>query len=58
MIEPIIMGPDGTAKGRDSHAQKGDAMTHYVGIDLGTTNSAICSMTGRNVRLLKKPRPE
>lgn len=28
---------------------------HYVGIDLGTTNSAICTFDGENVRLYKSP---
>lgn len=30
-------------------------MKHYVGIDLGTTNSAICSFDGENLRLWKSP---
>ena len=30
-------------------------MTHYVGIDLGTTNSAICSFDGSEVRVWKSP---
>lgn len=30
-------------------------MKHYVGIDLGTTNSAICVYDGENLRLLKSP---
>ncbi|MCJ2026456.1 Hsp70 family protein [Methylobacterium sp. J-067] len=30
-------------------------MTTYVGIDLGTTNSAICSFDGESVRLYKSP---
>lgn len=30
-------------------------MTTYVGIDLGTTNSAICSFDGETVRLFKSP---
>jgi molecular chaperone DnaK len=30
-------------------------MTNYVGIDLGTTNSAICSYDGETVRLYKSP---
>lgn len=30
-------------------------MKHYVGIDLGTTNSAICSYDGTNVRIWKSP---
>jgi molecular chaperone DnaK len=30
-------------------------MTHYVGIDLGTTNSAICSFDGAEIRLHKNP---
>lgn len=30
-------------------------MKHYVGIDLGTTNSAICSYDGASVRLWKSP---
>lgn len=29
-------------------------MKHYIGIDLGTTNSAICSYDGQNVRVWKK----
>lgn len=33
-------------------------MTHYVGIDLGTTNSAICSFDGETVRLFKSPNQE
>lgn len=30
-------------------------MKNYVGIDLGTTNSAICSYDGENIRLYKSP---
>ena len=30
-------------------------MKHYVGIDLGTTNSAITTYDGENVRLYKSP---
>ncbi len=30
-------------------------MKHYIGIDLGTTNSAICSFDGENVRVWKSP---
>ena len=30
-------------------------MKHYIGIDLGTTNSAICSFDGREVRIWKSP---
>lgn len=30
-------------------------MKHYVGIDLGTTNSAICTFDGENLRLYKSP---
>lgn len=30
-------------------------MSHYVGIDLGTTNSAICSYDGETVHLYKSP---
>ena len=30
-------------------------MKNYVGIDLGTTNSAICSYDGENVKLYKSP---
>ena len=30
-------------------------MTTYVGIDLGTTNSAICSFDGQDVALYKSP---
>lgn len=30
-------------------------MSHYVGIDLGTTNSAICSYDGDEVRVWKSP---
>ena len=30
-------------------------MNHYIGIDLGTTNSAICSYDGKNVRIWKSP---
>jgi len=30
-------------------------MSHYVGIDLGTTNSAICSYNGEDIRLYKSP---
>jgi molecular chaperone DnaK len=30
-------------------------MKHYVGIDLGTTNSAICSYDGADIRLYKSP---
>ena len=30
-------------------------MKYYIGIDLGTTNSAICSYDGTNVRIWKSP---
>ena len=30
-------------------------MTNYVGIDLGTTNSAIASYDGQTVRIWKSP---
>ena len=30
-------------------------MSYYIGIDLGTTNSAICSYDGKNVRIWKSP---
>lgn len=30
-------------------------MKHYIGIDLGTTNSAICSYNGQSVRIWKSP---
>lgn len=30
-------------------------MKHYIGIDLGTTNSAICSFDGKAVRIWKSP---
>ena len=30
-------------------------MTHFIGIDLGTTNSAICLYDGRETRVLKSP---
>ncbi len=30
-------------------------MNNYIGIDLGTTNSAICSFDGENVRVWKSP---
>ena len=30
-------------------------MKHYIGIDLGTTNSAICSYDGTNTRVWKSP---
>lgn len=30
-------------------------MKHYIGIDLGTTNSAICSYDGTNIRIWKSP---
>jgi molecular chaperone DnaK len=30
-------------------------MSHHVGIDLGTTNSVICTYDGQSVRLLKSP---
>ena len=30
-------------------------MTVYIGIDLGTTNSAVCSYDGENVTLYKSP---
>lgn len=30
-------------------------MKHYIGIDLGTTNSAICSYDGKNTRIWKSP---
>ena len=33
-------------------------MTHYIGIDLGTTNSAICSFNGENLSIYKSPSQE
>jgi len=30
-------------------------MSHYIGIDLGTTNSAICTWDGQAIRLYKSP---
>jgi molecular chaperone DnaK len=30
-------------------------MRQFIGIDLGTTNSAICSYDGQNVRVWKSP---
>lgn len=30
-------------------------MKHYIGIDLGTTNSAICSYDGESTRVWKSP---
>lgn len=30
-------------------------MKYYIGIDLGTTNSAICSYDGENIRVWKSP---
>ena len=30
-------------------------MNNWVGIDLGTTNSAICTFDGENLRLLLSP---
>jgi molecular chaperone DnaK len=30
-------------------------MRHYIGIDLGTTNSAICAYDGESIRLFKSP---
>lgn len=30
-------------------------MRNYVGIDLGTTNSAICTYNGQDVRVWKSP---
>jgi molecular chaperone DnaK len=33
-------------------------MAYYVGTDLGTTNSAICSHDGANIRLYKSPNQE
>ncbi|MBP3655165.1 MAG: Hsp70 family protein [Clostridia bacterium] len=30
-------------------------MDHYIGIDLGTTNSVICAYDGRNTQILKSP---
>ena len=39
---------------RNCNAPKGKQMK-YIGIDLGTTNSAICSYDGESVRLYKSP---
>jgi molecular chaperone DnaK len=33
-------------------------VAYYVGIDLGTTNSAVCSYDGENIRLYKSPNQE
>lgn len=30
-------------------------MSYYIGIDLGTTNSAICSYDGKETRIWKSP---
>ena len=32
-------------------------MSYYIGIDLGTTNSAICSYDGKETRIWKSPEP-
>src|SRR5690606_19683559 len=37
------------------HAQKGGVMSSFVGIDLGTTNSVICSYDGEATRIYKSP---
>lgn len=37
------------------YAKEGGKMKNFVGIDLGTTNSAICSFDGSNVRIWKSP---
>ena len=34
---------------------RGETMRTYIGIDLGTTNSAICSFDGRETRIWKSP---
>src|SRR5581483_2078786 len=40
----------------DHYAEEGWLkMSHYVGIDLGTTNSAICSFDGEQIHLYKSP---
>ena len=46
MLEPIIMGPDGLRRSGVVMLRKVGVMSHFVGIDLGTTNSAICSYDG------------
>ena len=33
-------------------------MSNFVGIDLGTTNSAICSYNGSETRIWKSPEAE
>ena len=35
--------------------QEGTAMRHYIGIDLGTTNSAVCSFDGKETTIWKSP---
>jgi hypothetical protein len=54
MLEPIIMGPKGAAQTRHGNAQEGGSMK-YIGIDLGTTNSAICSFDGEKIHAYKSP---
>src|SRR5205823_4545801 len=46
--------PGWAKKAGQSYAAKGNDM-NYIGIDLGTTNSAICSFDGENVRIFKSP---
>ena len=40
---------------RDHDFEKGRTMKNFVGIDLGTTNSAICSYDGSDTRIWKSP---
>ncbi len=49
-------GSRGLGEGRDANAcESRITMKNYVGIDLGTTNSAVCSFDGENLKLYKSP---
>ena len=55
MLEPIVMGPGGVIRTGTVTLKKVEQSKNYVGIDLGTTNSAICSYDGEQTRIWKSP---
>ena len=57
MLEPIIMEGTILAKTRNGYFKESGIMDNYIGIDLGTTNSAICTYNKETLqtRVWKSP---
>ena len=55
MLEPIIMDGAKFSTNRNSYFKENRIVINYVGIDLGTTNSAICTYDSSQTRIWKSP---